>query len=317
VDSQGEQVKNLSVMGVLLAGAAGLFCADAANAIVINDDAGLQRAIDLGDPFDDSVVRLSTGCTGTLISLTTVLTAEHCGTAAGDSVFFTDGGATELSLGIESVLDLGPGTDLLDGTDLTIATLDTAATGRTPLRLWDGDIVGLEALTVGYGFSGLGSTGHGNTGDTTRRGATNVIDWYGAAPFSGSGFFDNTANIVSTDFDDPEGTSNTLGGGDIGSSADMLADEGTTAPGDSGGPLLIDLAGEWLIAGVLAGGTEQFSIYGDISWWTGLRTGAARSFVEDGGGVFADITAVPLPAGWALMASIVALGGLAGRRRAG
>ena len=64
----------------------------------------------------------------------------------------------------------------------------------------------------------------------------------------------------------------------------QLQFEATTAPGDSGGPILVQVGGEWVIAGVLSGGTTSTSVYGDISWWTGIAD--YQSAIEARGGVF-------------------------------
>ncbi len=48
--------------------------------------------------------------------------------------------------------------------------------------------------------------------------------------------------------------------------------------------ILVQVGGEWVIAGVLSGGTTQTSVYGDISWWTG--TANYQSAIEARGGVF-------------------------------
>ena len=148
----------------------------------------------------------------------------------------------------------------------------------TPMRLIDATttLVGQTAATLGYGLNGLGSSGHQGSSDGWRWGGENVIDVYGS-PASASG-----SNIISTDFDDGTGGNNTIGS----SSSTPLTFEATTAPGDSGGPVLVEIGGgEWAIAGVLSGGTTSTSVYGDISWWTG--TAIYRTQIEAAGGVFA------------------------------
>ena len=147
----------------------------------------------------------------------------------------------------------------MDGGDVEILTLtaDVPSNVATPMRFIDAtnDLVGMTAVTVGYGFNGVGSSGHGFSADGWRWGGENIIDVYGS-PASASG-----SNIISTDFDDGSGGANTISGSD----ASPLANEATTAPGDSGGPILVQSGGEWLIAGVLSGGTTNTSVYGDIS----------------------------------------------------
>ena len=70
-----------------------------------------------------------------------------------------------------------------------------------------------------------------------------------------------TSNIISTDFGDGTAGANTING----SLAAPLLFEATTAPGDSGGPVLVQVGSEWVIAGVLSGGTTATSVYGDVS----------------------------------------------------
>jgi len=246
--------------------------------IVINDAIGPQGSRDFAAPFD-SVAFMSVGCTGTLISPNTVISARHCGNIA--SVTFGDNSNSGQTFTVAStVFPAGgnSGSPLLDGGDVSILTLnqDVPASVATPVRFIDAtdDLVGLTAVTVGYGFNGVGSTGHGFSSDGFRWGGENVIDAFGS-PAGSSG-----ANIISTDFDDGTNGSNTIGS----SSSTPLTFEATTAPGDSGGPILVDVGGEWVIAGVLSGGTSSTSVYGDISWWTG--TAVYRSQIEDAGGTF-------------------------------
>ncbi len=47
---------------------------------------------------------------------------------------------------------------------------------------------------------------------------------------------------------------------------------------------MVQVAGEWVIAGVLSGGTTSTSVYGDVSWWTG--TALFRTDIENSGGQF-------------------------------
>ncbi len=155
-------------------------------------------------------------------------------------------------------------------------TSNVPASVATPMRLIGetSSLVGQVAATVGYGFNGLGSTGHRFSSDGFRWGGENIIDRYGSPSGSGG------SNIFSTDFDNGSSGNNTIPG----SSATPLQFEATTAPGDSGGPILVQVGGEWVIAGVLSGGTTSTSVYGDISWWTGIAN--FQSAIEARGGVF-------------------------------
>ena len=243
-----------------------------ASAIVIHDPVGVSGAIDLGTPHKSVVSLFVPGgfCSGTLIDSTHILTAKHCtaGAAPGSmsvQFYLDNDGVADATYGVTAKAEV-PGGTLLDGTDISVLTLNAPApAGVTPLRIGFGSAVGLTAETVGFGFSGIGSTGTTIGFDGKRKAAENVIDWYGAAIGGVGG-----ANIFNTDFD--SGSSNTLSS--VGSSPTPLAHEGTTAGGDSGGPLLID----GKVFGVLSSGSTSGSGYGDISWWT--DAGAQFSFIK-------------------------------------
>ena len=247
--------------------------------IVINDAIGPAGSQAYADPFD-SVVSLP-GCTGTLVAANVVLSARHCGSAVGHSVNFgEDSNAPIFTATVSEVLVPAGDGSLLDGGDFNILTLaeDVPANIATPMRLsalTDG-LEGMLAATVGYGLNGIGSEGHQGTSDGLRWGGENTIEIYGT-PASAAG-----TNIISTDFDDGTAGANTIPTSD----ATPLEFEATTAPGDSGGPILVKFGEEWVVAGVLSGGTNSTSTYGDISWWTGVSP--YRALIEEAGGVFAE-----------------------------
>ncbi|MFK7888305.1 MAG: proprotein convertase P-domain-containing protein [Gammaproteobacteria bacterium] len=247
--------------------------------IVINDAIGPAGSQAYAAPFD-AVAASSVGCTGTLISENVMLSARHCGIGAGSSWTFGDdsNGGGDFSINVQSSFLPAGGGSLLDGGDVSIHVLTgpVPAAIATPVRLLD-ETFGLEgmvAATLGYGWNGVGSAGHGFNADGLRWGGENIIDVYGS-PANNSG-----SNIISTDFDDGSAGANTIAGSD----PEPLALEATTAPGDSGGPVMVQMEGEWLIAGVLSGGTTNTSVYGDVSWWTG--TALFRTDIENNGGEF-------------------------------
>lgn len=245
--------------------------------IVINNAIGGAGSRSYAAPFD-AVVQIG-GCTGTLIAPNVVLSARHCGIGAGSSVRVGTNLASPIFFTTvqSSILPDGFGT-LLDGGDVSIHILNSSVPANIaqPMRLIDETtaLEGQVAATIGYGLNGLGSTGHQGTSDGRRWGGENTIEIYGR-PASANG-----SNVISTDFDNGSGGANTIPS----SSSTPLQFEATTAPGDSGGPILVQLGGEWVIAGVLSGGTTNTSAYGDISWWTG--TAIYRSDIEDEGGEF-------------------------------
>ena len=248
--------------------------------IVINDAIGPAGSRAFAAPFD-AVVEVDFGCTGTLIADDVVLTARHCGIGAGDTIIFGDNanGGGIFSRTVESSFLPDGNGPLLDGGDVAILTLTASVPANiaTPMRLIDETdaLEGMVCATVGYGFNGVGSEGHRDSADGRRWGGENIIDVYGRPASS------NGSNIISTDFDDGSSGANEIPG----SSPAPLEFEATTSPGDSGGPVLVQIGDEWLIAGVLSGGSTGNSRYGDISWWTG--TADFRSAIEARGGRFA------------------------------
>jgi len=246
--------------------------------IVINNTIGAQGSRDYAAPFD-AVISVSVGCTGTLIAPNVVISARHCGIGSGALIRFGDNSnSPDFTVTVQSsILPDGSGS-LLDGGDVAILTLNSSVPANIaePMRLIDetDDLEGMLAATLGYGYNGLGSSGHGFSADGMRWGGENIIDAYGS-PSNASG-----SNIISTDFDNGTSGANTIPS----SSSSPLEFEATTAPGDSGGPVVVQFGGEWVIAGVLSGGTTSTSVYGDISWWTG--TAIYRDAIESAGGSF-------------------------------
>ena len=257
--------------------------------IVINNTIGAAGSRAYAASFD-AVVEVDFGCTGVLVAENLVLCARHCGISAGDTVRFGENSNNPvLSRTVQSAQLPDGGGSLLDGGDVVILTLTQTvpANVAVPMRLIDetNGLVGMVCATVGYGFNGLGSQGHNFSSDGFRWGGENVIDVYGSPASSGG------SNVISTDFDNGTGGSNSING----SSVTPLEFEATTAGGDSGGPVMVQIGSEWLVAGVLSGGSSNTSVFGDISWWTG--TAIYRSQIEAAGGVFAGDTSVTIVGG--------------------
>ncbi|WP_291843571.1 autotransporter domain-containing protein [Maricaulis sp.] len=185
------------------------------------------------------------------------------------------------------------GLGFLEG-DIALSVLDTPA-GNVPT--WALLFSALPAPTaytqetgsgyhvnlVGYGRSGDGSSGASIAIDWRRRAAENFIGALASLDdrnffLFGSTFGDaNPQNLYQLDFDDPTRTNpfdfDLFRG-------DAAPNEGTTAGGDSGGPLILDAAGnagigEDLVIGVLSGGSrffgpQAFSSYGTSSFYQPL-----------------------------------------------
>ena len=153
--------------------------------IVINDTIGAAGSRAYAAPFD-AVVEVDFGCSGTLIADNVVLCARHCGVGAGDTIIFGDnangGGIFSRTVQSSSLPD-GNGS-LLDGGDVAILTLTQPVPPNiaTPMRLIDETqaLEGQVCATIGYGFNGLGSNGHGFSADGFRWGGENIIDVYGS-----------------------------------------------------------------------------------------------------------------------------------------
>ena len=248
--------------------------------IVINDGIGPAGSRAYAASFD-STVSFTFGCTGVLIAPNRVLCARHCSVFSGDQIRFgTNSNNPTFSINVQSTFLPDGGGSLLDGGDVVICRLNgnVPANVATPMRLIDAtnDLVDMVCAMTGYGWNGVGSQGHNFNGDGRRWGGENIIDRYGSPAGAGG------SNIISTDFDNGSNGANTIPGSD----RIPIEFEATTAPGDSGGPVMVQLNGEWLVAGVLSGGTSSTSVYGDISWWTG--TAEYRTQIENEGGEFAD-----------------------------
>ena len=268
----------------LLSALLGLAVLQPAQAIVVNSTFGAAGALAFGSGFS-SVVQVTNGgsvCSGAVISATAILTAQHCTFGAGAGAlgvrFDQNGdGVFDQTNGVTAKFELDATNVFLDGTDMAILTIGGLLPGwATPFELFAGDPFAELVTLVGFGQRGVESVS-GASPLGVRWAAENIVDAVGAAPPGGGG-----ANIISTDFDNGTAGANTLGY--LGSSATPLAREGTTAGGDSGGPLLISRGGNYLIGGVLSGGTRADSGYGDISWWTGISM--YRTQIESFGGRF-------------------------------
>jgi subtilase-type serine protease len=186
---------------------------------------------------------------------------------------------------------LGPGTFTFVQADVALATLDTHADNLPTWTMLFSPLTEVTHATInGYGARGANGTSGANLGvDGRRRIAENMIDFLGSLDDRNNLLFSTilggapgapllSATTYQLDFDDPAGVTVGLPGGfnfDI-FPGQALAREGTTAGGDSGGPLIIDQKySSKTIAGVLSGGSrffgaQPFSSYGSTSFYQPL-----------------------------------------------
>ena len=272
------------------------------SAVSIRSDVDLQQYLDLAAPFD-AVGRVYDGgyiASATLVSTTQILTAAHFVDANHDGIvdqaltsysmrFGTNVNSPSFTLTNFASISINP---LWNGSaqhDMAVMTLTTMFMSINPIGLSDENPVGTVGTMVGYGLSGTGAPPFENNLDGLRRAATNTIDLVGTS--------------IRTDFDSPYLNTNTYG------SATPLALEGTTAGGDSGGPLLVDFGSGYRIVGSLNGGYNPYgaySEYGDVSIWAPIDDPDNIAFLQGMG------IAVPEPSSAAMLALVL---GLAVHRR--
>lgn len=157
--------------------------------------------------------------------------------------------------------------------DLAVLTLSSPIQAVTPMRLLGIDPTDQRVVMVGYGIEGLGSAFPAPNskieGANDRLAAENTLD-----------FTDLVGGILDTDFDSPTEDLSTYG------TSTPLPLEGTTAPGDSGGPLIIMVDDAPFVVGVLSGGYNPFGVsseYGDLSRWTWIGSSSNAQFLVDQG----------------------------------
>ncbi|MGP1281990.1 MAG: autotransporter domain-containing protein [Parasphingopyxis sp.] len=176
--------------------------------------------------------------------------------------------------------ELDPATQTLRSTIPTWALLFSPL--PTPDQITDQDGTGYHVNITGYGRSGSGTTGASQGIDWRRRAAENMLGALTSFDernefLFGNPFGDLPQSLYRLDFDDPNKTNPF----DFNLYKDEPRErEGTTAGGDSGGPLILDaanndLSDEDLQIGVLSGGTrffgpQVFSSYGTESFYQPL-----------------------------------------------
>ena len=241
--------------------------------------------------FTYSVGTSSYLASGVLISPEWVLTAGHV--TGGNN--FLGGGISNMTFSLtsgNSVLSFAaaewvthPGWaasagDLLDGYDLGLVRLSQSVTAVQAATLYLQESLQVQPGTiVGYGSTGVGSTGFQTGTAGTKRAGQNMID------AQGNGVTISSA-ILFADFDQPG-----VPGESVVGSALPLALEYLSAPGDSGGGLFITQNSQTFLVGITSFGwgyrdDDANSDYGDLAGF--ISTTAYAGWISS-------VTGVPIP----------------------
>ena len=221
---------------------------------------------------------------GTLVGIDWVLTAAHVTSNASDITITIAGGTYNI---LESVPHPEWNGDATSGNDLALVRLEQALPGASVAPLYPGtDELGQTAAYAGFGKSGTGLTGATTSAGTLRAGK-NVIDSVGLTitdPGNFPGQPDITLSSFSdrllfSDFDSGTASDNSLDYDYTNLSMSSTSDplpleyEYMIAPGDNGGGVFLDVAGQHYLAGVTS---FIFSIDGDANSDYGDMSGAVR-----------------------------------------
>ena len=295
-----------------------LLWAGGAHAIVSTTNGVLTSG--LGESFLDGVAKLAItrsdgnfGCSGSLLAGgAQVLTAAHClsgetGTATTSGVAVSLLGNTVTASSISYVVNPGWNGSFTAGNDLAVINLTTPVSTVAGYSLYFSNVLDRtdkRIVLAGYGLTGNGTTGSvGGTFGTLRYGYNeydNQDSKLGITTFNSTYLYD---------FDDGSQGYNKFGSSGLGATEVMIA------PGDSGGPGLIQVGGQWYVAGVhsfdsCSRGTcpinssfgevgGDISVFGQMVWLQSV------------------VTAVPEPESYAMMLTgLVLLATVVRRRRA-
>jgi len=172
--------------------------------------------------------------------------------------------------------------DFLNANDLCLVKLSTPITNITPAEL---NHEQTETIGETIWYCGFGDYSQKFNQDpdlfSKKHAIENILDRKVDGITSNSGGETYTGGLLAFDFDAPTADVNSLGDDEIYSDESLLGDgsssatattfEGTTIPGDSGGPIFINVNGTWKVCGILSGGVNYpfdnyvDGGYGDIS----------------------------------------------------
>jgi len=247
---------------------------------------------------------------GALIAPNYVLTAAHVVANFINNpsalTFQLNAGATTQFV-VEQVFLNSPYTSA-DGfrhNDVAILKLGSAAPSSVPFyNLYKPQVAAHTDLTlVGYGVGGDGLNGtSGGVDASVKRVGQNNADYF--LPTGGPNY-----DIYIFDFDGPDLSTNSMGGGTLGSNV-----EATFAAGDSGSPAFVNVNNEWQIAGVntfngwLGNGPRPVN-FGSIGG--GMLVSAQADWINS-----VITTPVPEPQTWLMLVpGLAAIAAMARRRK--